>query len=180
MLILTGASACGKTEIAKLMISKFGLKKLVTYTTRTMRAGEVNDVDYHFVSKSEFLNKKENNEFLETTFYNDNYYGTAFKDASNDKVVILDPMGANNFYKKLGKNIVQFVLVSSKEIRAKRMRYRGDKEKDIRRRLVNDEKWFTKDAIMHVDYIIDTELKTLNELSDEIYSLYESHLRNQK
>ena len=54
MIILVGASASGKTEIAKLIIKKYGFKKMVTTTTRPMRAGEVADIDYHFISKEEF------------------------------------------------------------------------------------------------------------------------------
>ena len=72
MMILVGASATGKSVVVKKMKELFNVEKLVTYTTRPMRVGEVNNVDYHFITTEEFLNKKENNFFLETAFYNNN------------------------------------------------------------------------------------------------------------
>ena len=57
MLILVGPSASGKTEATKILIEKYNLKKLVTYTTRSMRVHEVNGKDYHFITKEEFINK---------------------------------------------------------------------------------------------------------------------------
>ena len=60
MLILVGPSASGKTEAVRLLISDYGMKKLVTYTTREMRSGEINHVDYHFLSREDFENKINN------------------------------------------------------------------------------------------------------------------------
>ena len=80
MLILVGPSASGKTEIAKLLDIKYHLTKVITHTTREKRINEKDDVDYHFVSKDDFLIMKINNEFVETTTYNNNYYGTSKKE----------------------------------------------------------------------------------------------------
>ena len=74
MIILVGASATGKSVVVKQMQDLFNIEKLVTYTTRPMRIGEVNNVDYHFITIEDFLKKKENNFFLETAYYNNNYY----------------------------------------------------------------------------------------------------------
>ena len=76
MIVLIGASASGKTEVAKTLIAKKGFSKIVTYTTREIRPSEVNGVDYHFVTKEKFLELKNDNFFLETTTYNNNFYGT--------------------------------------------------------------------------------------------------------
>ena len=95
MIVLVGASASGKTEIAKLIIKNHGFEKMVTTTTRPMRIGEVRDVDYHFLTKEEFLKRKDNNDFLETTLYNGNYYGTQRSDVGDNKVVIVEIEGAN-------------------------------------------------------------------------------------
>ena len=83
MLVLVGPSASGKTQILKILMEKYGMKKLVTYTTRPMRVNEVNGIDYHFVSKEEFLNKLENDFFFETIEYNNNFYGTSKNVFSN-------------------------------------------------------------------------------------------------
>ena len=55
MIILCGPSASGKTEVAKLLATKYNIQKAITNTTRPIRVNEVNHVDYHFTSKEEFL-----------------------------------------------------------------------------------------------------------------------------
>ena len=55
MIILVGASASGKTEVAKELKKKYDIQKVVTHTTRTRRAQEIEDVDYHFVDTALFL-----------------------------------------------------------------------------------------------------------------------------
>lgn len=95
MLVLIGPSASGKTEIAKILIRDFGMKKLVTYTTRPARPGEQDGIDYHFVTVDEFKALDEAEEFVETTFYNGNYYGSRKRDVDMNKVVVLDPSGLN-------------------------------------------------------------------------------------
>ena len=55
MIVLIGASASGKTEVAKTLIYKNGFSKIVTYTTRKIRPTEKDGIDYHFVSKQQFL-----------------------------------------------------------------------------------------------------------------------------
>ena len=54
MIVLSGASASGKTEVAKMLAKKYGITKVVTTTTREKRNGEIHGKDYFFVSKNEF------------------------------------------------------------------------------------------------------------------------------
>lgn len=172
MLLMAGASASGKTEIAKIIIHKYGFKKMVTYTTRPMREGEVDKIDYNFISFDEFREREINNEFVETTTYNGNCYGTRFKDAANDKVLIVDTFGANAIYEKMPNDVTIFFLESPKEIRACRMIQRGDSQQDILKRLTGDDVYFNITNLNHVDYVIDSSKKTLEVLADEIYNLY--------
>ena len=97
MLILVGHSASGKTEIANELRRDYNMKKIITYTTRPMRINETNGIDYHFVSEEDFLKLKENNFFVETTIFNGYYYGSSRDSVKDDAVVILDPMGLQNF-----------------------------------------------------------------------------------
>ena len=87
MLILIGKTASGKDTISNKLISEYGYKKLITYTTRPIRKGEINDVTYHFVSDKEFKQKIKNNFFAEYKSYNTEfgtwYYGTALEDLKN-------------------------------------------------------------------------------------------------
>ena len=125
MLVMIGASASGKTEIAKILIKKYGFSKLVTYTTREMRAGEVNGVDYHFISLEEFERKKKKREFLETAQYNDTFYGSPKKGADENKVIIVDPKGANSIFRKKIPKTVFIYLETDQLIRRVRMLNHG-------------------------------------------------------
>ena len=53
IVVLLGKTSSGKDTVCNQLIQK-GYKKLVTYTTRPMRPGEVQDETYHFISKEEF------------------------------------------------------------------------------------------------------------------------------
>jgi len=172
MIILVGASATGKSVVAKQLFEKYNIKKVVTYTTRPMRVGEVNDVDYHFITKNDFVDKMNNNYFIETAEYNNNYYGTAYEDISKDKVLIVEPNGANVYYDKLKDKVVIFYLQASEAERKKRMKTRGDSESNISNRLKNDEEYFDLNKFNHIDLVIKTENKTIEEVADNIMEYY--------
>jgi len=179
MLIMTGASASGKTEIAKILIQKHGFQKMITYTTRPMRDNEKNGLDYHFITIEDFIEKTKQNFFIETTVYNNHYYGTAFQDAAADKVLIVDTFGANELFERLGTKAVFFYLESKAEIRKERMIMRGDRLGDIKKRLENDAIFFQQKNMVHIDYIIDTNTAGLDELASKINLIYQSHQKKQ-
>lgn len=170
MLVLIGASASGKTEIAKLLIKNFGFEKLVTTTTREIRPGEVKGVDYNFITLEEFFIRKNNDTFFETVKYNNNYYGTPKKSKDNN-VLIVDPVGANNIYAKSKGNMF-IMLVTDEEVRKQRMLSRGDSLEDTLARLENDRIHFSLDKLNHYNHLIDTSDETLADLAEHINELY--------
>ena len=60
LLILEGPSGAGKTEAMKLLVRNTPVVKPITCTTRDMRPGEVNGIDYHFLTEQEFVKGMEN------------------------------------------------------------------------------------------------------------------------
>ncbi len=172
MIILVGASATGKSVIAKQLFDKYNIKKVITYTTRPMRDGEINDVDYHFIDKEDFINKMDNNYFIETAMYNNNYYGTAYEDISRDKVLIVEPNGANVYYEKLKDKVIIFYLQASESERKKRMEIRGDSIDNINKRLKSDVEYFDFNKFKHIDLVINTENKSIENISDIIMEYY--------
>mgnify|MGYP003301155888 CR=1 FL=1 len=176
MIILCGPSASGKTEVAKLLASKYNIKKAVTNTTRPIRINEVNHVDYHFTSKEEFLELASKDYFVETACYNNNYYGCAKNEVADNKAVILEPQGVANFLKLNDPHIVVFVLMCSEVTRYNRMVYRGDLPESIEERIRNDRIAFSNDKLSFADYTIDTDDKTLMEITDLVYELYNNKI----
>lgn len=172
MIVLSGASASGKTEAAKMLMSKYGIQKAITTTTRTMRKNEVNGRDYFFVSIEEFKRMIDEDLFVEYTLYNGNYYGSTKAQIADNRSVVIDLEGLKSYSALNNSRIVTFYLKTSEDIRFKRMLERGDKESDAHRRIENDRIIFKDENIPKVDFRIDSENKNIEQVADEIYRLY--------
>ena len=173
MIVLAGASASGKTEVAKLLAKKYGIAKIITTTTREKRVGEVDKRDYFFVSKEEFERKIQAGDFVEYTLYNGNLYGSTKDQIADNKCVVIDPAGLRSYIALNNPSIVTFFLETDEETRKQRMLDRGDGEEKVASRIAHDRELFKKENICHVDYIIDNSSNhTLEEIADLFYSLY--------
>lgn len=82
LFVISAPSGTGKTTLVDALLlgwqqeSSYPLKRVITYTTRTPRPGEVDGVDYHFVTVSDFKAKQEAGFFIETTEFCGNWYGS--------------------------------------------------------------------------------------------------------
>ncbi|MDD3129558.1 MAG: hypothetical protein PHF05_00720 [Candidatus Izemoplasmatales bacterium] len=180
MLVLIGPSASGKTESAKIMINRYPISRVVTCTTRKKRINEIDGFDYHFVSKNKFNQLKKEGYFIETAFYNNNFYGTPKNELSDDKFIILEPQGLKSFLDKSECQIVSIFLKTKETTRIKRMKQRKDDPEDIKKRIAADRDDFNLKNIQGLDLIIDTSEINLSELADRIYSSYLSILEKKK
>ena len=80
VLVLSGPSGAGKSSLIKKIAQDIGEYYFsISTTTRPMREGEVDGVDYHFVTKEEFEKDIEADNFLEYATVHGNYYGTSIK-----------------------------------------------------------------------------------------------------
>lgn len=176
MIVLAGASASGKTEVAKVLASKYGIKKIVTTTTREKRNNEVDGVDYFFVTKEKFERMILEDRFVEYTLYNGQMYGSTKDQISDDKCVVIDPAGLRSYLNLNNDSIVTFYLEADEKTRHNRMIFRGDNPDKIKSRIENDRIAFKKENIAKVDYIIDASNKhTIEEVADIIYDHYTNH-----
>ncbi len=177
MILLIGASASGKTEVSKALRISYGIVKAITHTTRAPRKGEINDVDYHFVTEEEFLNMEKRDCFVETTFYNGHHYGCSKAEIADDKCVIVDPNGMKAFLSLKDPSIVSFYLEATEENRRKRMKSRGDSPEIIESRILNDRVSFSKEKTTGADFSIVTDDKDIKQLAKDIYQLYLKELK---
>lgn len=105
MIILVGESASGKSTIEKILADEYGYKKTVSYTTRPPRQGEVDGVDYHFISEDEYVDKFNSGFFAETGSYNGWFYGTTKDQYCKNTVCVLTPHGLRQIKKTFGEDI---------------------------------------------------------------------------
>lgn len=177
MILLVGSSASGKTALSVLLREKYGLLKTVTYTTRKPRIGEKDGLDYHFVSKNLFNEMRSRNEFVETTDYNGNSYGSSKNEISDNKVLIVDPSGLKAYKMLRNPEIISFYLEASEESRINRMKERKDSPENIKARIENDKKVFSLAVEEECDFIIQTDDRSLEAIADEVYKKYQETLK---
>ena len=151
MIVLSGASASGKTEVAKVLASKYGIVKVITTTTRKIRVNEVDGVDYFFVSNEKFLEMINEDKFVEYTQYNGNFYGSTKDQIQNDKCVVIDPAGLKSYSEIKNRNVVTFFLECSEDTRYKRMLSRGDSVENASKRIINDRIAFDRANVVKCD-----------------------------
>lgn len=143
--VLVGGTCSGKTLLAK-TLEQIGFKRMITYTTRKPRKGEVRGKDYHFISEESFNKKKDKGFFAETTIYHNSdltetyYYGSAKKDYNPEEktVVILNPQGALNT--PIEAHIVWLKL--DRDILANRAKERGWSRNKFEARFNEDTLYF--------------------------------------
>lgn len=153
MIVLVGESASGKSSIEKHLVHYYDYKKVVSYTTRPPRDGEVDGVDYHFIDKEKFIKLKAEGFFAETAMYRDWYYGTAKEDCTDDKVAVLTPHGLRQMSKIDGINVTSFYINVPRRDRLIKILQRGDNIEEAYRRSLSDVGQF--DGIEdEVDYVI--------------------------
>ena len=172
MIVLSGASASGKTEVAKYLAKNYGITKVITTTTRSMRANEIDGVDYFFVSKEKFLELINQDRFVEYTEYNGNYYGSTKDQIAKDKCIVIDPVGLKAYEDLHDPTIIIFFLNCSEQTRYERMISRGDDKEKAKDRLINDRTAFADKNIVGVDYYIDSEHNSIEQVSACVVDTY--------
>ncbi len=90
IIALCGKSGAGKDSLMMAIFAHLEeyLNPIISHTTRPKREKEIADKSYHFVSEDQFLTLIDENKMLETTSFNNWYYGTSIDSLSNDKINI--------------------------------------------------------------------------------------------
>lgn len=146
ILVISGPSGSGKSSLMKEVLKEMEDSYFsISTTTREPREGEIDGLNYHFVSREEFENDIEEGYFLEWAKVHDNYYGTSLKPILKElhagKLVIfdIDVQGHKIAQEKFG-NLITSVFITTPDQKSLRERLinRGtDKYEVIEKRLAN-------------------------------------------
>jgi guanylate kinase len=143
LFIVSGPSGAGKTTLYKKVASNIpNLKPSVSFTTRPARPGEVNDRDYTFISRNEFMVMINNGKFAEWAEVHGELYGTSRKRLEEiigsgiDAILDIDTQGARKLRDKYRKGMYIFVLPPSMKVLRERLEKRmANSKKEIEKRL---------------------------------------------
>lgn len=133
LIIISGTTCAGKgTVIKKLLERNKNMVLTLSYTSRPIRKGEVDGIDYKFISHEEFERKIENGDFLEyaKVRYGE-YFGTPKENIDNllesgkDVILEIDVQGAKQIKEKLPETILIFIMAPSMEEVKRRIKARG-------------------------------------------------------
>ncbi|HYT67082.1 MAG TPA: guanylate kinase [Vicinamibacterales bacterium] len=161
LFVVSAPSGTGKTTVVERLVQivpDLGLSR--SYTSRIMRAGESDGVDYNFITRARFEAMVAEDAFLEWADVFGNLYGTCAADAERelaagrDVVLVIDVQGARQVRKRSAdRTIGIFVLPPSFDVLEKRLRGRSnDPEDAIRRRLATAREEIG--AVGEYDYVV--------------------------
>ena len=136
--IVSAPSGSGKTTLVKALIEQIDtLRVSVSHTTRPMRPGEVDGVNYHFTSREQFLKQVNEGDFLEHAEVFGNLYGTSQSTVEqtlaegHDLILEIDWQGAQQVRRALPQARSVFILPPSREALQERLSNRGQDSEEV-------------------------------------------------
>ena len=142
LIVVSGPAGSGKGTVNGKLLESDEFRFSVSATTRAPRPGEVDGVNYYYISREEFQRRLENGEMLEYTEYCGNFYGTPLREAeqvlASGKHLILEieVEGAMNVKAKYPDAVLIMLLPPNHTTQEARLRGRGtETEEKIRERL---------------------------------------------
>jgi len=186
LVVISGPSGVGKGTVRRALfeMENHDLVYSVSMTTRPPRPGEVDGVDYYFVSKETFEKRIKENKFLEWAEFVGHYYGTPLDkveeqlDRGKEVVLEIEVAGALQVREQMKDAVFIFLVPPGKEALYQRLMARGTEDESIvRKRMQKAEKEFT---LAHkYDYIVVND--EVNNAADRIMAIIRAeHARTQR
>jgi len=161
--IVSAPSGAGKTSLVKALLEdEQRVRVSVSHTTRAMRPGEVDGVNYHFVTREQFTAMLEQDAFLEHAQVFDNFYGTSQTWIEQtlaegfDLILEIDWQGAQQVRRLLPQAKSIFILPPTQEALRHRLTNRGqDSGEIIERRM--------RDAVSEMSHYVEFDYLVIND-----------------
>ena len=161
--IVSAPSGAGKTSLVKALLdAQPHVRVSVSHTTRPMRPGEVDGVNYHFVSRKEFVERMERGEFLEHAEVFGNLYGTSQRwleqtlNEGYDLILEIDWQGAQQVHRLMPQAKSIFILPPTQEALRQRLTNRGqDSDEVIEKRM--------REAVSEMTHYVEYDYLVIND-----------------
>ena len=136
LIVVSGPAGSGKGTVLKHVLKNDEFKYSVSATTRAPRPGEINGVNYHFITKEDFIERINAGQMLEHTEYCGNYYGTPLKEAEEvlasgkHLILELEMEGAMNVKRMYPDAVLMLLIPPDYATQEARLRGRGTETED--------------------------------------------------
>lgn len=180
VIIISGPSGSGKSTVINALCEVDETLHLsVSATTRNPRPGEIDGVDYHFLSKAEFEKHIQQGSFLEWAEYGDNLYGTlkseiaAAGEAGKDAILEIEVKGSLQIQNQdltPARSILIFIIPPSLITLEERLRRRQtESEKELKQRLDTAKSEVLE--IQHYDYWVSNPENAVQQAVTQIQAI---------
>lgn len=173
LVVISGPSGTGKGTVCKALLERNDFWISISATTRKPRDGEVDGVNYYFLTKDDFESKIKNKDFLEYAEVYGNYYGTPKKNAldamnlGKDVILEIDIQGALKVKENYPEGVFIFILPPSMEELKHRIIGRGSETQES---LITR----FKSAYKEINYISKYNYGVINDTVDNAVKKIES------
>lgn len=177
---ISAPSGAGKTSlVAKLLAQTPRLGVSVSHTTRAMRPGEKDGVNYHFVSHADFQSMLDKAAFLEHAQVFDNFYGTSQQwvesqlATGEDVILEIDWQGAQQVRRLMPDTVAIFIMPPSKEALNERLTGRGQDDSAVIQRRMDA-------AVAEMSHYIESDYLVINDDFDTALADLEAIVRSRR
>lgn len=183
LFVVSAPSGTGKTTLVDRLCSEFDcVVRSVSCTSRPMRPGEREGVDYHFVTRKEFDTREKGGEFLESATVYEDKYGTlketvdALLSEGKHVVLVIDTQGAARVQNK--REVIRIFIAppSLEELKERLLKRNTESREHLEERL----SWAQKEIEKGKSYdyfIVNDDIDIAYEVLRSIFIAEENHIR---
>lgn len=163
IIVISAPSGTGKGTVIEKLRERRSFSYSVSHTTRAPRQGEVDGVNYHFVTRERFQTLLDEGKLVESTVYSGNCYGTSFAaiedviSAGEDVLLEIEVEGGRNIRDRFPDAVEIYLLPPSLSELERRLRGRGTESEDViarRLRRARDELEELRGEAQVYDYLV--------------------------